>query len=198
MVRRAASVPETANSGRREPKRLASSLSSIWEYSVEGGNLPRAVAVVGGKRTDTDCLACATVNWYLVTCEVAVAAAAVVVVGAAVDADAVAAGVGPTEEEVVTLAMDVMREAVDEILLPIATVAVADDSIGTPVLEMSSIPAAKDAFRPLGQDSLFRDGRNIRKEAYQDDRPEVMLCFRASEAASCCCCCCCPGCPDSE
>lgn len=149
------------------------------------------VAVVGGKRTDTDCLACATLNWYLVTCEVAV----VVADAADVDADA-AAGVDPTKE-VVVLVMDVMKEAVDEILLQFAMV-VADDSIETLVSEKNSIPATRDAIRTSVQDSQCQDDLNIRKEACQDDQTEVMLYCRALEVVSCCCCYYCLGCLDSE
>lgn len=134
--------------------------------------------VDGGQRTDMDCLACAMVNWYLVTYEVAV-------VGEVVPS-----------MEVATPVMDAMKVVVDEVRNRVAAGEV-HDSIATLAPAMNSIPVATDAILTLAQDSQCPDDRDIRMGAYQDGRTEVMQCFRALEAASCCCCCCYPDCLDS-
>lgn len=41
-------------------------------YFADDENSPMKLAVDGGRMTNTGCLACVTVNCYLVTCEVAV------------------------------------------------------------------------------------------------------------------------------
>lgn len=135
--------------------------------------------VDGGQPTNMDCLACAMVNWYLVTCEVAV--------------DAVV----PLMEVVTLAAMDAMKKVVDGVRNRSAGKEV-HDSTETLAPEMNSIPSVTDAILALALGLRCQDGRNTRTGAYQDGRTEVTRCFRASGAANCYCCCCYPDCLDSE
>lgn len=130
------------------------------------------VVVDGGLRTDMDCLACAMVNWYLVTCEV------------------VAAGAMVPMMEAVILAKEVADEVrnQEEVHAP----------IGTLVPVMNWIPLTMDVTLASIQDLQCPDVQSILMVAYPDGQIAVMRCFRALEVVNCCCCCCYPDCPGSE
>lgn len=134
------------------------------------------VVVDGGLRTDMDCLACAMVNWYLVTCEV-------------VAADAVVPSM-----EVEILAKDATKVVADEVRN------LGEVHALTGILEpvMNWTPLTTDVTPTLVQDSQYPDVRNIQMGAFLDGQIGVMRCFRALEVANCCCCCCYLDCPGSE
>lgn len=172
-VRKVASEQESANSQKR--------WASTWQLMLTarlagaGWNFPTRPAVAAdGMTTNTDCWACAMVNCYLVTCEVAGQLAVVV-------------GTDGMTSEVLHL-----------LVLTVIATREAGGLVETmEVLEKSWNQASMDDCLALDQGLRYPDDPDNPLACLVVVRTAVTKYCHVEEVVNCCCCCCCPDCPGS-